>query len=193
MAQYDPNDTRMVTLTMQTIQGDAKPEPIKLSRNAAIGSALFKDMIADDEGAMVEIPLSDGIRGIKSLQICAEFLEQHKADPMKEIEKPIKSDKMRDLVGVWDADLADGWDQETLFAVILTTSFLDIPTLLDLAITKFCTLIKDKDADQVKDILGIAKDITPEEEKEVRRKSDWIYNVKPAQPAPGAASSSGGQ
>ena len=58
---------------------------------------------------------------------------------MVEIEKPLKSAKMEEVVSEWDAAYVDV-EQEMLFELILAANFMDIKSLLDLTCAKVCFL-----------------------------------------------------
>lgn len=149
---------------------------VEVTRKAACMSELIKSMLQDDDdpNEIPEIPLLEVSKDI--LDKVVIFLNKHRDDPMKDIPKPIPTADIRELVSEWDANYID-LEQEQLYKVILAANYLDIPQLLDLGITKFCCMIKDKDVDQVKEMLNIDKGITPEEERLVRERNDWIFDV----------------
>ena len=174
------DDDKVVLLAGTSEAGDGNPSKVEVTRKAACMSELIKSMLADDDdpNEVPEIPLLEVSKDI--LDKVVVFLNKHRDDPMKTIHKPISTSNLKDIVSEWDADYID-LEQEQLFKVILAANYLDIPSLLDLGITKFCTMIKDKDVDEVKEMLNIEKGITPEEERLVREKNDWIFDVhKPA-------------
>lgn len=77
----------------------------------------------DGEDTISEIPLPN----VKS-QVLAkviEFCEHHLNEPMTEIEKPLKSQVMADVVQKWYADFVD-LEQVLLFELILAANYLDI-------------------------------------------------------------------
>ncbi len=47
----------------------------------------------------------------------------HSEHPWRDIEKPLKSANMQEVVGKWDADFVDEADQEMLFELILVCAF----------------------------------------------------------------------
>jgi S-phase kinase-associated protein 1 len=160
------------------IAGGDDSVKVTITRKAAMMSELIKSMLADDDDADApEIPLLDVSKEI--LEKVVEFLNKHKDDPMKEIQKPIQTNKLEEIVGEWDAKFID-LEQELLFKVILAANYLDIPSLLDLGICKVACMVKGKEPDEVKKLFNIDPDITPEEEKMVRDQNPWIFDVATA-------------
>ena len=51
-----------------------------------------------------------------------EYMMYHSENPAKEIEKPLKSANMTEVVGEWDSHYVEV-DQEVLFELILVTYF----------------------------------------------------------------------
>ena len=96
---------------------------------------------ADEAEGNIEIPLPN----VKSqvLQKVIEFCEHHLTDPMSEIEKPLKSQVMADVVQTWYADFVD-LEQVLLFELILAANYMDIKPLLDLTCATVASMIKGK-------------------------------------------------
>ncbi|KAH8059912.1 hypothetical protein JL720_13722 [Aureococcus anophagefferens] len=89
-------------------------------------SELVKTMIpeeADEEEEAQEIPLPN----VKShvLAKVIEFCRRYAEEPMSEIEKPLKSANMHEVVQEWYANYVDV-DQELLFELILAANYMDI-------------------------------------------------------------------
>lgn len=70
-----------------------------------------------------------------------EFCAHYKEDPMNEIEKPLKSANMHDVVQEWYAKFVEV-QQETLFELILAANYMDIKPLLDLTCATVASMIK---------------------------------------------------
>ena len=85
---------------------------------------------------------------------------------LPEIEKPLRSSKLADLVSEWDAKFVDV-EQTILFELILAANYMDCKSLLDLTCAKVASMIKGKSPDQIREQFGIVNDFTPEEEKKV--------------------------
>jgi len=144
-------------------------EVFKIDKNVAMHSALIKTMWSGDQSEK-EIPLPN-VRG-EILKKVIKFLEYHHKTPMKEIEKPLKSSNMREVVPEWDANFVEV-DQETLFELILAANYMDIKPLLDLTCAKVASMLKGKTPEQIRKQFNIANDFTPEEEEAVRAENKW--------------------
>ncbi|OQR85536.1 S-phase kinase-associated protein 1A [Achlya hypogyna] len=148
-------EERKVNLVSQ--DGDS----FEVTQAVACVSELVKTMIADeeDEDGVREIPLPN----VKSpvLAKVIEFCAHHVNNPMADIEKPLKSGDLADVVSEWDAAFVD-IDQEVLFEVILAANYMDIKSLLDLACAKVATLIKGKTSDEIREMFHIEKPVEEE-------------------------------
>ena len=157
-------------------------ESFEVSGQVAIMSELVKTMIATDEGdddegsegsseaEDHEIPLPNVKSEVLSKVI--EFCKYHEKKPMKEIEKPLKSAKMEQVVDEWDAKFVD-IEQELLFELILAANYMDIKSLLDLTCAKVASMIKGKSPEEIRQTFNIVNDFTPEEEAKVREENKW--------------------
>merc|ERR1712110_191177 len=101
-----------------------------------------------------------------------DFCKHHIADPMPEIEKPLKSANMAEVVSEWDAKFVD-IDQELLFELILAANYIDIKSLLDLTCAKVASMIKGKTPEEIRKTFNIQNDFTPDEEEAVRAENKW--------------------
>jgi S-phase kinase-associated protein 1 len=144
-------------------------EKIPVPKKVAIMSELVKTMAEGDKEEK-EIPLPN----VKSavLNKVVAYMKYHVDNPAKEIEKPLKSANMNEVVSQWDADFVDV-DQELLFELILAANYMDIKPLLDLTCAKVASMIKGKTPEQIRKTFNITNDFTPEEEEAVRAENKW--------------------
>ncbi|CAN0291275.1 unnamed protein product, partial [Hapterophycus canaliculatus] len=105
-----------------------------------------------------------------------EFCAHYKEDPMNEIEKPLKSANMHDVVQEWYAKFVEV-QQETLFELILAANYMDIKPLLDLTCATVASMIKGKTAEEIRKTFNIVNDFTPEEEAQVREENKWCEDA----------------
>ncbi|CAH0485251.1 hypothetical protein KXD40_003013 [Peronospora effusa] len=159
-------DSRKVNLV--SMDGDS----FEVSRSVAAMSELVKTLISDDadDEEVQEIPLPNVKSPVLSKVI--EFCSHHHNNPMREIEKPLKSADMHDVVSDWDANFVD-IEQEILFELILAANYMDIKSLLDLACAKVASMIKGKTPQEIREAFNIVNDFTPEEEAQIREENKW--------------------
>jgi len=144
-------------------------EKVPVAKKVAMMSELVKTMAEGDKEEK-EIPLPN----VKSavLNKVVAYMKYHVDNPAKEIEKPLKSANMNEVVSQWDADFVDV-DQELLFELILAANYMDIKPLLDLTCAKVASMIKGKTPEQIRKTFNITNDFTPEEEEAVRAENKW--------------------
>jgi S-phase kinase-associated protein 1 len=149
-------------------EGDQFPVKAEVARM----SDLVKSIIDEDdfeEGS--EIPLLNVTANV--LEKVIEFCEHHSLEPMTEIEKPLKSQNMADVVQQWYADYVNV-EQGLLFELILAANYMDIKPLLDLTCATVASMIKGKTPEEIRTTFNIVNDLSPEEEAQVREENRWI-------------------
>jgi S-phase kinase-associated protein 1 len=160
-------DEPIVKLT--SADGDQCPVPLRV----ATMSELVKSMIdedAEDDNDVKEIPLPNVKAQV--LRKVIEFCEHHLQEPMTEIEKPLKSNNMSDVVQKWYAEFVDV-EQVLLFELILAANYMDIKPLLDLTCATVASMIKGKTPEDIRTTFNITNDFSPEEEAQVREENKW--------------------
>ena len=120
-------------------------------------------------GWSLETPLTT-----KQLRACLDFMAHHAFKRLPEIERPLKSVELRDLVPEWDAAFVGDMELEELYQLILAADFLDIKQLLDLACSKVATFLKGKTTAELRKVLNIRSDYTPAEEAAVREENKCV-------------------
>eukprot|EP00808_Paulinella_micropora_P015907 g47039.t1 len=139
-------------------------------KKVALMSELVKTMAEGDTDEKV-IPLPNVKANV--LKLVVDYMKYHADNPPKEIEKPLKSANMTEVVGdPWDANFVDVV-QELLFELILAANYMDIKPLLDLTCAKVASMIKGKTPEQIRETFNIQNDFTPEEEEAVRAENKW--------------------
>jgi S-phase kinase-associated protein 1 len=166
--EESPDEKHQVHLVSQ--EGDSFDVSVKVAKM----SELIKTMIPEDEDAEgdegQEIPLPN----VKSsvLVKVIEFCRQYTQEPMTEIEKPLKSANMAEVVQEWYANYVKV-DQEVLFELILAANYMDIKPLLDLTCASVASMIKTKTPEEIRKQFNIVNDFTPEEEAQIREENKW--------------------
>jgi S-phase kinase-associated protein 1 len=145
MDQESESSALAPCVLLRSTNGDITSIPLTLaSQSGLLASLCLGDT---DEGGMVE---GGGSRGpldtpltAQQLGYCLAFMQHHHPKRLPEIERPLKSVDLRDLVPEWDAKFVE-LDLDTLYQIILAANFLDVRPLLDLALAKVATNIKGR-------------------------------------------------
>lgn len=101
-----------------------------------------------------------------------EFLTHYKEEPMSEIEKPLKSSNINELVQEWYVYFVN-IDQAILFELILASNFMDIKPILDLTCATVTSIVKRKTPEEIRQHFNIVNDFIPAEEVQVREENKW--------------------
>lgn len=109
----------------------------------------------------------------------------HLDKPIAEIERPLKSSNMRDVVSEWDANFIN-METEALMDLIVSANFLIIQSLLEVAYefiqllisscAKVASMIKGKSPEEIRSTFNIVNDFTPEEEAKVDSSFSLLSN-----------------
>jgi S-phase kinase-associated protein 1 len=148
-------------------------ERFAVGRRVAHMSELVRTL-TEDSGSSEEVPLMD----VKSpvLAKVIEFCSHHVDNKLPEIEKPLRSANLADIVPEWDAKFVEV-EQEMLFELILAANYMDIKSLLDLTCAKVASMIKGKSPEEIRRTFNIKNDFTPEEEAQVREENRWCEDL----------------
>jgi S-phase kinase-associated protein 1 len=162
--------TRTVHLVSQ------EGESFEVSLENAKMSELVKTMIDEeqDEDEAQEIPLPNVKSAVLAKVI--EYIQRHRTEPMNDIEKPLKSAQMNEVVQEWYANFVNV-EQEVLFELILAANFMDIKPLLDLTCATVASMIKGKSPEEIRKTFNIVNDFTAEEEAQVREENKWCEDA----------------
>ena len=142
---------------------------IEVDVEVANASVLIRGII-DDSGADEDIPLPQVSRLIMEKIIA--FCEHQKDHAPPDIEKPLSSSDMSQVVDAWYADYVN-LEQETLFELVMAANYLDIKSLLELSCAKVASLIKNKSVQEIRQFFNIENDFTPEEEAQIQEENRW--------------------
>jgi len=147
------------TIKLVSEEGDVFPVDFEVARI----SDFVKDKLdeGNDNDGGTEIPLPEVKAAVLSKVI--EFCQHYTGEPMTEIEKPLKSAQMGELVEKWYADFVNV-EQALLFELILAANYMGIKPLLDLTCAKVASMIKGKTPEGIRKTFNIAKDPIPKEE-----------------------------
>jgi S-phase kinase-associated protein 1 len=154
-------------------EGDSFSVPLNVARMSILVKSMM-DEDQDDGEESIEIPLPNVKTAVLSKVV--EFCTHHNTEPMSEIEKPLKSALMAEVVQKWYADFVNV-EQVLLFELILAANYMDIKPLLDLTCATVASMIKGKTPEEIRRTFNITNDFSPEEEAQVREENKWCEEV----------------
>lgn len=136
----------------------------EVDKSLMMKSVHVRGMIEDGGDSSEEIPLPDINK--PTLDKVIEFLKHVEAgNPAPEIEKPLRSNDLKDVTTEWYANFIE-LDDDTVQDIILAANFLDIKELLALSCAKMGSVIRGLTIPEFRKRFNIVNDFTPEEEAE---------------------------
>lgn len=147
------------------------------------GAARLSHVVAtfldgEDDCGVVPVPEVSDV----ALRHIATWLQHHEAglDSMEEIPRPLPG-RVEDHIGEWDAKFmythlvrgGDEKDNAMLIEVAMGANFMNIKYLLDMCCAGMATIIKGKTTAEIREVLNIENDFTPEEEERIAMENRW--------------------
>ena len=86
---------------------------------------------------------------------------------MPEIEKPVPTPYIEDVVPIWFAKFINQNSQDEIFELIAAANYLDVSNLIELGCAKIGASMKDKSIPEIRKQFNIVNDFTPEEERSI--------------------------
>ncbi|KAJ2777520.1 hypothetical protein GGI15_004476 [Coemansia interrupta] len=101
-----------------------------------------------------------------------EFCTHHKDDPSP-IERPEEEDSPRTLdMTPWDEKFIN-MDTQLLVDVVNLANLLKIDRMVTVACMRIADMVRDKSAEQIREMFGVAEDFTEEEREQIRKENEW--------------------
>ena len=144
-------------------------EAIEVEVDIATMSVLVKSMI-DDAGTEEDIPLPNVKKN--TLEKVIEFCQHYKEEPLQDIEKPLKTNNIKDVVAPWYGEFVS-IEIEELYEIILAANYLDVKPLLEVTCAAVAAMMKGKSIEEIRTLFNIENDFTPEEEEQIREENKW--------------------
>jgi S-phase kinase-associated protein 1 len=139
----------------------------KVSRNVAIQSSTFRDLITDvTDDVEISLKKCESFISKKTLEKCIDFIEKSIKDPIRESSEYIYND--------WALHFCDEIPYKELEELAELANYIEIKPLLDLITTKYANDIhKTKTLDEIRDIFGVKNDFDPDDYATYIHQCDW--------------------
>ena len=136
---------------------------VTIDEKSASRSTVVKGLLQDYQEDR-DIPMPD-VRG-DVLKKVVEYLIHYKDSEPREIPKPLPSANLIEVTDEWDVNFINAIDLDTTFDMINAANYMDIKPLLDLSCAKVASVMKNKTAEEIRNMFNIECDLTEEELKE---------------------------
>ena len=108
-----------------------------------------------------------------------KFCEQYQEKPLPVIEKPIKSNKIEEVIkDEWLCKFLD-LSTKDIYELLMASDYMALKKLEDLISCAVAIKIYGKSIDDVRKDFGVTNDFTPDEEKELQQFFNWIDDIWP--------------
>ena len=120
---------------------------IDLEAKVARASTLIAQVWDDQEDKSEPVAIPNVTKEI--LARVTDFIKHHLEDPLPEIEKPLKTNKLSDVIPEWYGKFIDDMDVDTLYEVILAANYLNVKDLLELGCAQVAALMRGKTIQEI--------------------------------------------
>lgn len=165
---YDGEGARCALPMVRLVSSDHKS--FVVSQDVARLSVTVQNLLddtADVEAAQPTVPLPNVDSG--ALARVVEYAAHHAGEGAG-------AGADEDAMRAWDDAFVRGLSRPELFDLVLAANYLNMDGLLDLTCGAIAELIKGKSPEEIRELLGVANDFTPEEEEQVRRENQWAFD-----------------
>ncbi|KAJ0970768.1 hypothetical protein J5N97_018727 [Dioscorea zingiberensis] len=130
----------------------------------------------DDEDGYIDTPIPVEVTS-DVLQSVILYCEKHSEEPARSVWEEKVTQHRPDVLIQWDSKYIEEVkkNKELLYNLIIAANYLEIEGLLDLTIQAVVDMIEGKSPEEIRSILGITNDLTPEEEHEIRQQNLWAF------------------
>jgi len=150
-------------------------------RAAAEHSVVIRTLLRDFDAAdlahkpiPISVDVSDG-----GLALVIAWLEHWKDVPKASDEIVTGDDSIPvlPLFSPWDRDFFGSLNSGMLREVLVATNYFEIKPMHDLACQTVVNMIRGKNSEEMRAILNVQSDLTPKQERAVRRRPMWVFSL----------------
>jgi len=160
--QKTEDNKKIMLISQDNIQYEVSSNILELSE-------LIKTMISnydedeDDDNTVPEMPLPN-VRSCVLAKVI-EYCRHYFKEPMSEIEKPLISSTLNEVVNAWYANFVDV-DDEMVLEILLAANYMDIKPLLNLCCATIASKCKGKTIEEMSEYF-----------RPLREKNELLYNT----------------
>ena len=144
---------------------------IEITKDDAELSELLKQKINDypDEE---KFPINEVDE--KMCERVKEYLTHFNGKAPPEIEKPLKSNNLKNVTDEWSANFMNRTPLEDVISLNMAANYMGINSLQDLCCAKIASCFKDKTEKEMMKEFRIKTPMTEEEKNKIREENKWL-------------------
>jgi len=123
----------------------------------------------DDDETPVPLPNVNAI----TLENVLKWAELHKDDPETPAVQDGVVERRAENMSDVDKKYIESLSEDELYEVLLASNYLDIKDLMDLGCKRVILMIKGKTTEEMRAILRVTDDLTPEQKEQIRKENEW--------------------
>lgn len=152
-----------------------------VGRRVAEQSETLKNLIEDvgDITQVIQLPNVTGKVYEKVIEFCkhALLLKQEQKQEQKQEEEAEDEKKLTE----WEESFVKDMENDFLVSVLLAANFLEVKPLLELMCTALARRMDNKSVQELREMLSLENDFTPEEEEENAKENEWVEEIPMAE------------
>lgn len=143
------------TVVIASADGHEFRVPAAVAKMSRVVGDMLQDL--DDPGAAVPVSVSSKTLGVV-LHMCTDRVVNS---------KPADDPSFKEVVA--------GLDREDKYDLLVAANYLDVKFVLEAGAKHIASLIEGKTVEEMREVLGVENDFTPQEEEELRRENQWAF------------------
>ena len=110
----------------------------------------------------------------KTLQLIVNFLNHYEGTAPKEIDKPIKSSNLKEILDEWSFDFLEHLSVDEVSNLTVGSNYMEIQSLLDIVCARIAVMCKDKSDEEIITMFNIKEVFSENEKAKIREENKWI-------------------
>lgn len=147
---------------------------VAIRRDIAVSCSLLLRELLDSEPSSSDVEVPVEVPREDTLKAIAQYMISRWQNKPRAIERPL-TQPLQKSIDALDYELSSNWSVEMTLDLLAASNFLHYIELKDLCSAKVASYMMDMSTEGIRAMLGVQKDFTDEEEKELRTKHGVPY------------------
>ena len=157
------------TVKLQTLDDQTFEIPVRIAKmSLTLADMLESKHVTGISTMKVEV-------NAKIMAMIISWCEYHIANPTPEVDEDKKDEKRLDDIIPWDQEFCKV-SNLILLELAHVSNYLLIDELFQLACKSLAILIKGKSVEEIRTVLNVVNDLSPEEEERIRKETEWCID-----------------